>query len=91
MKAGHVEFGMPKARVTVEPERVPVELHVFWACAAFAALLAGVSLGNYIDQRKDEAKTCKAVLDDGRRLLAYHLNERRCVYEPPLFKKGRAG
>jgi len=66
---------------------------VFTVCATLAGLLVGMGIGAYTEHNRKPAPTvCLAELEDGRRLLSYHLTDagqERCLYEPPRPLKGK--
>lgn len=65
MKGGRVEFAIPKARITLEPERSHVDLHVIWACAALGMLLVGYTWGIY-SARTEAPPACRPMaLNEG--------------------------
>ena len=83
---------------TIPPVRVrskgdDFDIHVWWLCVALAAGLFGMFLQAYIERHSRPAPTvCAQHLDDGRKLMAYHLGvlgQERCVYEAPRPQKGK--
>lgn len=78
---------MAPVEVVPKRTRLSIDGHVAWFCAAGGAFIVGCFLGMWIVRHQAPPPlVCAPALEDGRKLLAYHLSVHgmeRCLYEAP--------
>lgn len=81
-----------RAELGLSPVDNTVDLHVFWVCMVALAVIVATLWGE--QRARGERQVCAQQLDDGRRLLSYHLGikgHERCTYTPPAPPLKRKG